>query len=70
MTQGGNQAKRPEQINGFKVGDRVITPLGRYAIITGLRRDGFIDAKYENRHPALADVILQPNDLRLAEPTP
>jgi hypothetical protein len=54
----------PKQVNGFHVGDRVITSLGRIAIITGFRLDGYIDAEYEGRHPTLAAVILQPHLLK------
>lgn len=62
--QGLHQPRKPEHINGFRIGDRVITPLGRVAVITGFRQDGYIDGKYENQHPVLAAVILQPQLLR------
>ena len=62
--QGQHQPKRPEHINGFRPGDRVITALGRPATITGCRIDGYLDAKYDDRHPSLADVILQPQLLK------
>jgi hypothetical protein len=62
--QGQHQPKRPENINGFRAGDKVTTSLGRPATITGCRLDGYLDAVYDDRHPSLADVILQPQLLR------
>jgi hypothetical protein len=65
MTGKGHGApNRPDSIGGFKPGDRVITSLGRPARIVGCRVDGFLDAEYEDRHPSLAAVILQPQFLR------
>lgn len=55
--------KPPEHINGFRIGDRVKTPLGRIARIVGLRCDGYIEGEYEGQHPRLASVILQANQL-------
>ena len=66
--QGHHQPKRPDQIGGFRIGDRVLTPLGRTAIVTACRVDGLIDAKYEHQHPTLAEVILQPHTLKKAAP--
>ena len=65
---GHNQPRRPDQLNGLRVGDHVITPLGRHATITGLRVDGYVDASYDNQHPTLAAVILQPHTLKKATP--
>ncbi len=59
-----NKNQNPHQIAGFRVGDRVITPLGRIARITLIRKDGFLDAQYEGRHPMLSEVILQPHSLK------
>ena len=56
---GHNPPKKPEHIGGFKVGDRVITPLGRTAVITGFRQDGMLDADYEGWHSRDGGVILQ-----------
>ena len=50
--------------DGFRVGDRVLTPMGRVARVTGLRRDEYLEAAYEDTHPTLAEVILQPKTLR------
>ena len=65
---GHNQPKPPQSVNGLHVGDHVVTPLGRLATITGLRTDGYIDAQYDNQHPTLAAVILQPHTLKKAAP--
>lgn len=46
--------------DGFSVGDRVLTPMGRIARITALRDDEYLEGKYEDAHPTLAEVILQP----------
>jgi hypothetical protein len=59
-----HQPKRPENINGFRAGDRVVTSLGRPATIIACRLDGFLDATYDDRHPRLAEVILQPHLLQ------
>ena len=67
MTPGWHQPKPPHSIDGFHVGDRVVTPLGRIAKITGFRVDGYIDAEYEGRHPTLSAVILQPQTLKRAQ---
>jgi hypothetical protein len=56
---------RPASIGGFRAGDKVITPLGRRAVIIACRVDGFLDAKYTDEpwHPTLAEVILQAQTL-------
>jgi hypothetical protein len=64
---GHNQPKPIQQVNGFKVGDRVVTPLGRIARITGFRQDGYIDAEYEGWHSREGSVPLQPHTLRKKE---
>lgn len=51
--------RRERKLNGFRIGDRVLTPLGRVAIVTGLRDDGYLDARYENWGLTTADTILQ-----------
>jgi hypothetical protein len=61
---GHNQPKKPDQIGGFRVGDRVVTPLGRTARISGLRMDGLLDADYEGWHSRDGSVILQPSLLK------
>ena len=67
MTPAGHHPpQRPDQIAGFRVGDKVITPLGRPAVITGLRVDGLLDADYEGWHSRDGSVILQPSLLRKA----
>jgi len=63
---GHHQPRKPDQIGGFRIGDRVITPLGRIAHITGLRVDGLLDADYEGWHSRDGSVILQPSLLRRA----
>jgi hypothetical protein len=63
---GHHQPTQPKSVNGFHVGDRVVTPLGRIATITGFRVDGYVDAEYEGRHPTLSAVILQPHTLKRA----
>ena len=60
---GQHQPVRPDSIKGFRVGDRVRTSIGRIAIITGLRIDGYIDGCYEGQHPSNGAVILRPADL-------
>jgi hypothetical protein len=64
---GHNQPKPPHSVNGFHVGDKVITPLGRIATIVAFRTDGYVDGLYESGHPTLAQVILQPQTLRRAQ---
>ena len=67
MTPAGHHPpQRPDQIAGFRVGDKVITPLGRPAVITGLRVDGLLDADYEGWHSRDGSVILQPSLLKRA----
>jgi hypothetical protein len=61
---GHHQPKKPDHIAGYRVGDRVITPLGRTAHITGLRTDGLLDAEYEGWHSRDGSVILQPSLLK------
>jgi hypothetical protein len=56
----------PEQIAGFRVGDKVITPLGRKAEIVQCRIDGYLDARYLDWFGRDADPILQPNSLKRA----
>lgn len=34
--------------------------MGRIARITALRDDEYLEGKYEDAHPTLAEVILQP----------
>jgi hypothetical protein len=63
---GHRQPKPPDSVAGFRVGDRVITPLGRAAVITGIRHDGFVDAEYSGWHSRDGTVILQPATLRRA----
>ena len=63
---GHHQPQRPDQIGGFRVGDRVVTPLGRIARIAGLRVDGLLDADYEGWHSRDGSVILQPSLLKRA----
>jgi len=65
MTPAGHHPpKKPDQIAGFHVGDRVITPLGRIARISGIRLDGLLDADYEGWHSRDGSVILQPQLLK------
>lgn len=64
--QGHHQPTKPQSLNGLKVGDRVVTPLGRIATITGLRNDGLVDAEYEGWHSRDGSVILQPQLLKRA----
>ena len=55
----------PEHVRGFRVGDQVLTPLNRRAVIVGIRVDGYLDARYlDVGSPTLADVILQAETLR------
>ena len=61
---GHHQPKKPDHIGGFRVGDHVITPLGRTARISGLRMDGLLDAEYEGWHSRDGSVILQPSLLK------
>ena len=67
MTPAGH---KPHQLPSFvkgangepiRVGDRVKTSLGHFAIIKSFRCDGYVDGEYEGRHPVLAAVILQPH---------
>lgn len=59
MTRGHHPKPPPESVRGFRVGDRVVTPLGRVATIVAFRRDSdYCDAVYDGWPPTLADVIL------------
>lgn len=66
MTRGHHPKPPPEQVRGFRVGDRVVTPLGRIATITKLRGpdSDYCDAVYDGWPPTLADVILNVSLLR------
>lgn len=53
------------EYRGFRVGDRVVTPLGRIARIVAFRVDSdYVDCAYEHEHPTLAEVILQISHIR------
>jgi hypothetical protein len=42
---------------GFRVGDVIRCPSGRSAIVTDLRRDGKLDAEYEDGDPVILDPL-------------
>jgi hypothetical protein len=61
------QPKAPDQVRGIRVGDTVMTPLGRIAVVTKIRIDGYLDAKYVHvGSPVLADVILNADTVKRA----
>lgn len=57
--------KPPTEYRGFRVGDLVVTPLGRVARITAFRYDtDLCDAEYEGWPPTLAETILNVSTLK------
>jgi hypothetical protein len=57
----------PAQLRPFALGEVIVTPLGRRAIVKAFRKDGFIDAQYVDEPRTTGEVILNPDLVRRIE---